>query len=116
MSRSARIGQGLLTLLGLVSVLVAASVYAPMDDPFESDAQGMIASFGVGFGLFVILLATAGLNARQRWAWAALWVLPVFFAVHILLFGAAVDAVFGVVALIGLVLTRPSERVYASAA
>lgn len=69
MSRSARAGQVLLVLLGLLCCVVASSVYAPVEEPFESDAQGLIATFGVGFGLFVVLLAVAGLNARQRWAW-----------------------------------------------
>lgn len=115
MPRSTRIGQALLVLLGAVCVLVSGSVYAPMEDPFEPDAQGMVASFGVGFGVLIILLAVAGLNARQRWAWLALWVLPVFFLTHVLLFGAPIDVVLGVVAVVGLLLTRPSDRVYASA-
>jgi len=113
MSRSARIGQAVLVLLGLLSAVIAVSVYAPMEDPFEPDAQALIATFGVAFGVLVVVLATAGLGSRQRWAWGALWVLPVFLVSHVLLLGTVLpDAVLAVLAVAALAATRPQERVY----
>jgi hypothetical protein len=78
MTRTARIGQAVLVLHGLVSALISLSVwFAP--DPFERDAKFLISNFGVTAGLLVVVLAVFGLNHGQRWAWAALWWLPVFY-------------------------------------
>jgi hypothetical protein len=115
MSRSARTGQVVLVLLGLLSTVIAVSVYAPMDDPFEPDAQAMIATFGAAFGVLVVVLATAGLSSRQRWAWGALWVLPAFLVSHVLLLGTLLpDGVLAAVAVGALTVTCPRERVYES--
>lgn len=115
MSRSARAGQVVLVLLGLLSTVIAVSVYAPMDDPFESDAQAMIATFGAAFGALVVVLATVGLSSRQRWAWGALWVVPAFLVSHVVLLGTLLpDGVLAVVAVAALAVTRPQERVYQS--
>ena len=115
MSRSARVGQVVLVLLGLLSTVIAVSVYAPMDDPFEPDAQAMIATFGAAFGVLVVVLATAGLSSRQRWAWAGLWVVPTFLVSHVLLLGTQLpDGVLAAVAVAALTVTRPRERVYES--
>lgn len=117
MSRSARIGQVVLVLLGVLSAVIAVSVYAPMEDPFEPDAQAMIASFGVAFGLLVVVLGTAGLASRQGWAWGALWVLPAFLASHVFLLGTLLpDGVLTIVAIAALAVTRPQQRVYESKA
>lgn len=114
MNRSSRAGQVVLALLGLLSIVIALSVYgAP--DPFESDAQALIASFGAGFGVMVVMLAVAGLNAGQTWAWLVLWILPVFFISHVVLVGTLLpDGAFAVVSVLSLVATRPSTRVYTS--
>jgi hypothetical protein len=115
MSRPARVGQVVLALLGVLCAVIAVSVYAPMEDPFEPDAQALVATFGVGFGALVVVLATAGLGSRQAWAWGALWVLPVFLASHVLLLGTVLpDGVLMVVAVAALAATRPRERVYES--
>lgn len=113
MSRSARAGQVVLVLLGALSVVIASSVYAPMEEPFEPDAQALVASFGVAFGVLVVVLATAGLGSRQAWAWRALWVLPAFLASHVVLLGTLLpDGVLAVVAVAALVATRPQEGGY----
>jgi hypothetical protein len=115
MSRSARAGQITLVLLGLLSAVIAISVYAPMEDPFEPDARALIATFGVAFGVLVVVLATAGLASRQSWAWGALWVLPAFLVSHVFLLGTLLpDGVLAAVAVAALALTRPHERVYES--
>lgn len=116
MSRSARAGQVVLVLLGLLSAVIAVSVYAPMDEPFEPDAQALIATFGVAFGVLVVVLATTGLASRQLWAWGALWVLPAFLASHVFLLGTLLpDGVLAAFAVAALAFTRPQERVYESA-
>ncbi len=116
MSRSARVGQVVLALLGLLSAVIAVSVYAPMDEPFEPDAQATIATFGVAFGVLVIVLATVGLASRQLWAWGALWVLPAFLVSHVFLLGTILpDGVLAALATAALAVTRPQERVYESA-
>jgi hypothetical protein len=115
MSRSARAGQIVLVLLGLLSAVIAVSVYAPMDEPFEPDAQALIATFGAAFGVLVVILATAGLASRQRWAWGALWVLPAFLVSHVVLLGTLLpDGLLAAVAVAALAVTRPQERVYDS--
>jgi hypothetical protein len=116
MSRSARVGQVVLVLLGVLCAVIAVSVYAPMEEPFEPDAQALVATFGVGFGALVVVLATAGLGSRQAWAWGALWVLPVFLASHVLLLGTVLpDGVLMVVAVAALAATRTRDRVYETA-
>lgn len=115
MSRSARVGQVILVLLGLLSAVFAVSVYAPMEEPFEPDAQALIATFGVAFGVLVGVLATAGLASRQSWAWGALWVLPAFLVSHVFLLGTLLpDGVLAALAVAALAVTRPQERVYES--
>ena len=115
MSRSARAGQIVLVLLGLLSAVIAVSVYAPMDEPFEPDARALIATFGAAFGVLVVILATAGLASRQRGAWGALWVLPAFLVSHVVLLGTLLpDGPLAAVAVAALAATRPQERVYES--
>jgi hypothetical protein len=101
-----------LVLLGVLCAVIAVSVFgAP--DPFEDDALALISTYGVGMGVLVVVLATAGLNAGSRWAWAALWVLPVFFVAHVGLLGTWLpDGVLLVVSCGALLLARPrGERV-----
>ena len=89
MSRSARVGQAVLVLLGVLCTVIALSVFF-VPDPFEPDAQALIGTFGAGMGLLVLVLATAGLASGQRWPWLALWLLPVFFLSHVALIGTRV--------------------------
>ena len=116
MNRLSRAGQVVLALLGLLSIVIAVSVYgAP--DPFEPDAQLLIATFGTAFGLTVVALAVAGLNAGQRWAWLTLWVLPAFFVSHVVLLGTLLpDGILALVSVAALMVARPSARVYTSGA
>ena len=111
MSRLARLGQVVLVLLGLLCAVIAVSVHF-VPDPFDEDATALISTFGVTMGLLVMVLAIAGLNSGSRWAWAALWVLPVFFASHAGLLGIWVpDAVLLVVAAAALLVARPRVEV-----
>ncbi len=41
-----------------------------------------MATFMFGMGLFGLLLAAIPLRRGERWAWVALWYVPVLFAVH----------------------------------
>lgn len=111
MSRSARVGQAVLVLLGVLCTLIAISVFF-VPDGFEPDAQALVGTFGAGMGLLVLMLATLGLASGQRWPWLALWLLPVFFLSHVALIGTLLpDGVFAVIAAAALVATRP--RVHA---
>jgi CDP-diglyceride synthetase len=115
MSRSARAGQVILVLIGLLSAVFALSVYGPMEEPFEPDAQALIATFGVAFGALVVVLATVGLASGRSWAWGALWVLPGFLLSHVFLLDALLpDGVLAALAVAALAVTRPQERVYES--
>lgn len=117
MSPLARAGQVILVLFGLINIVFSASVYAPSDDPFPDDANALIATWGVGMGIFVIVLATAGLASRQQWPWLALWVGPAFLVAHVVLLGVWIpDAVLAVIVSAALLATRPRARVYASPA
>jgi hypothetical protein len=106
-SATARAGQALLALFGLMCIVFSASVYAA-EDPFPSDANALIATWGVGMGVLVIVLATAGLRSGQRWPWLALWVMPVFFAAHVALLGTWIpDGVLLVLSVVALAVTKP---------
>lgn len=116
MSPLARVGQVFLVLFGLLNVVFSTSVYASVDEPFPADAKALIATWGVGFGLLLIVLATFGLASRQTWAWAALWVAPAFLAAHVALLGTWIpDAVLFVLTILAIVATKPKSRVYSSA-
>lgn len=104
-----RAAQGLMVLFGVLMVVFLTSVYAePSDTRFPGDANALIATAGVALGFLVIVLATAGINSGERWAWMALWILPVFFVAHVVLLGTWIpDGVFVVLSVGALVLTRP---------
>lgn len=113
-----RIAQGLMVIFGLLMVVFLSSVYADTsDESFPDDANALIATAGVALGVLVIVLATAGINSGERWAWLALWVLPVFFLSHSVLLGTWVpDGVFAVLAVGALIVTRPRYTVRSMAA
>ncbi len=107
MSRSARVGQAVLVLFGVLCTVIALSVFF-VPDPFEPDAQALIGTFGAGMGLLVLMLATLGLASGQRWPWLALWLLPAFFLSHVALIGTVLpDGVFAVISVVALLATRP---------
>ena len=108
MSATARAGQVVLVVSGLLSIVFSASTLVVTDDPFPADANALIASWGVGMGVMVIVLATAGLRSGQRWAWLTLWVVPAFFASHVAMLGTWLpDGVLTVLSLGALAATRP---------
>ncbi|MDL9978457.1 hypothetical protein [Microbacterium candidum] len=37
----------------------------------------------IGFGLFGALIAIGPYRSRERWAWFAFWIYPVFWAIHL---------------------------------
>lgn len=109
MTAAQRAAQGLIGIFGLLTIVFYGSVYAATgDDAFSDDANALIATGGLALGFLVIVLATAGLSSGERWAWLALWVLPVFFAGHAVLLGTWVpDGVFAALSAVALVVTRP---------
>lgn len=109
MTRIQRAAQVLMVAFGLLTIVFYSSVYADSSgDAFPDDANALIATGGAALGVLVIALATAGLNSGERWAWLALWVLPVFFVAHATLLGTWVpDGVFAVASAVALVVTRP---------
>lgn len=109
MSKGTRVCQLVLTVLGVVCTLIAVSVwFVPKDERFDHDANALISTFGAGLGLFVIICANVGLSRGDRSAWLALWVLPAFFASHVVLLGTWVpDGVFLVVSAACLLGCRP---------
>ena len=109
MSIQARAGQVVLTLLGLLCGVIAVSVYF-VPDPFDPDSQALIATFGAGFGAFVVILAAVGLSRHPGMAWPALWILPVFFVSHVALLGTWLpDGIFFLVACGALAATAPAR-------
>ena len=64
MSLSARVGQVVLVLLGLLSTVIAGSVYGPRDEPLEPDAQARSATSKRRRGVAHIG-DQAGLSARN---------------------------------------------------
>lgn len=117
MTATQRAAQGILVVLGLLTIVFYSSVYAASgEDAFPADANALIASGGAALGILVIVLATVGLGSGERWAWLALWVLPAFLAAHAVLLGTWVpDGVFAVVSAAALLVTRPRYAIPAEA-
>lgn len=111
MSRSGRVGQVVLTVCGVLCALIAMSVwFVPEEERFERDALALISTFGVGMGILVVAGALA-LARGSSTAWAALWVLPAFFASHVALLGTWIpDGVLFVLSVAALLLTRPGTQ------
>jgi hypothetical protein len=109
MTATQRAAQTLMVILGLLTIVIYSSVYAvPGNDAFPSDANALIVTGGAALGILVIALATAGINSGERWAWLALWVLPLFFMAHALLLGTWIpDGVFAAATIAALIITRP---------
>ena len=104
-----RLAQGTMVVFGLLTIVFYSSVYAATGaDAFDDDANALIATGGAALGVLVIALATAGISSGERWAWLALWVLPVFFLGHAVLLGTWIpDGVFAVISVLALIVTRP---------
>jgi hypothetical protein len=104
-----RAAQVLMGIFGLLTIVFYSSVYAATgDEAFPDDANALIATGGAALGILVIALATAGINSGERWAWLALWVLPIFFLGHAALLGTWIpDGVFAVASIAALIVTRP---------
>jgi hypothetical protein len=51
------------------------------------DDNWLVATFGTGMGLLTIAVAATALRRAEPWAWWALCYYPVFFAVHVAVFG-----------------------------
>ena len=118
-----RFGVGIFVLLSLVLLVIGLSGEqgpvgedAPIPamfaaDPNELDQERALRGTAMlGMAVFGLGLALGGLRNRQRWAWLSLWYWPVFFVLHVIAFGTYVpDSPFAVLAIIGLVLTRPGN-------
>ena len=104
-----RVAQGLMVLLGVLMIVILSSVYADTSDTsFPDDANALIATAGATLGVLVVVLAVAGINSGERWAWLALWVLPAFFGSHCILLGTWIpDGVFAALSVASLAVTRP---------
>jgi hypothetical protein len=109
MTRLQRVAQTYLTLMGLLTCVFLGSVYADTSETaFPDDANALIATAGIGLGVMFMVLAVAGINSGERWAWLALWVMPTFFVAHVLLLGTWLpDGVFAVVTAAAVIVTRP---------
>ena len=104
-----RASQVLMVVFGVLTIIFYSSVYAASgDDAFPDDANALITTGGAALGVVVIVLATAGINSGERWAWLALWVLPAFFVAHAVLLGTWIpDGGFAVLSAVALIVTRP---------
>jgi hypothetical protein len=109
MTKTQRAAQGFMAVLGLLTCVFLASVYADTSESrFPDDANALVASAGIGLGFLFIVLAIAGINSGERWAWLALWVMPVFFVAHAALLGTWIpDGVFAVLSVAALMVNRP---------
>ena len=109
-SRARTVASWVFVLVAVLSAVISLSVYAPMEDPFEPDAQVLIATFGVGMAVLTAVIARTAFRDGQRWAWAVLWVWPVFFVAHVVGLGTYVpDGVLAVVTAAALLAARPGQ-------
>jgi hypothetical protein len=108
-SRSRNVAAGILVVIALLSGSIAVSVYFPVDDdPFEDAAKVLIATFGAGMALLAALIALVPFRRGERWAWAVLWVWPLFFVAHVIGLGTVIpDGIFALVTAAALLMSRP---------
>lgn len=59
--------------------------------------------------VLTVAMAVAPFRRRERWAWLAFWVWPLFFIVHGFAF-FVVDFVFAALGVAALALTAPKQR------
>jgi len=89
---------GLIALFGISAAFSSDTAY---------DDRVLAATFGGGMGLFAIALTLVAFGGRDRRAWWVLWILPVFFALHVVLLGTWVpDAPLCVLTLAALWVSR----------
>lgn len=106
-SRSRAAASWVFVAVSVLSGVIAVSVYAPMEDPFESDAQVLIATFGVGMAVLGAVVALVPFRRGERWAWRALWIWPAFFVAHVIGLGTVVpDLPLALVTTVALVASR----------
>ena len=55
---------------------------APWAYRYTGEIARYMATYMVGTGLLALALVAVPLRRRERWAWVALWYVPVLFAVH----------------------------------
>ena len=129
MSRGARYGSWLLLLSAAVgmlfSVILALAPNAILSDPgFRiGNAPLAIRFWGitwVGFSIFAIVLMLGPYRRGERWAWWALWLLPLLWLSHFVASLAPHNLVLAVIGALGLILSyrkffsssaEPSSRV-----
>ncbi|MFN2526353.1 MAG: hypothetical protein ABR505_08840 [Actinomycetota bacterium] len=97
-----------LIIMQVLAALISISVFFVEEaERFESDANVLISTFGVGmafFGLVLTVLADRG----SRAGWTALWYWPIFFVIHVAALQTYVpDLVFALIWVGGLLLMRP---------
>jgi hypothetical protein len=96
-------------VLGVVVVLVSTL------GQFSSSVSGLaevrddnwiVATFGTGMGVLTLAVAGTALRRAEPWAWWALCYYPVFFAVHVAVFGTWIpDAVLLVLSVAALAVS-----------
>lgn len=106
-SRARSVASWVLAAMAAFSGVIAVSVYAPMDDPFEADAQALIATFGVGMCVLAAVVALVPFRRGERWAWVALWVWPAFFVAQVVAIGHLSPLAFVLVTSVALIAGRP---------
>jgi magnesium-transporting ATPase (P-type) len=100
-----------LAAVAVLAGVIAMSVNAPMEDPFERDARVLITTFGVGMAVLAAVVALVPFRHGEPWAWWVLWAWPVFFVAHVVALGTVVpDAVLAVMTAAALLAGRPSRR------
>jgi hypothetical protein len=88
----------LTTLFGVVGVWT--------DQANDTDMQLLVSTYAAVAVVLTVGIATTAFRRGERWAWAVMWIWPVFFAVH----GAAffvVDYAFSALGVMALLAAAP---------
>jgi hypothetical protein len=78
-------------------------------DDVDSEMQLLVSTYAAVAVVLTLGVALVPFRRGETWAWALLWVWPVFFVVH----GAAffvVDFVFAALGVLALVVSAPARR------
>ena len=79
------------------------------EDDVDRDAALLTATYGIVAVVLTVAIAATAFRRRERWAWLAFWVWPLFFVVHGFAF-FAVDFLFAALGIAALAMTAPKQQ------
>lgn len=103
----------ILAIVGALAGVIALSTL--FVDGYTPDTDTLIASFGIGFAITTVAIASTAFRRGERWAWIALAFWPIFFGWHVIALGTWIpDAILLALTVIALGIAAPRAFARAS--